>query len=89
MDLVFTGGHTFAINNLQWLLLLRPHDTFNQISKSKGHNSAKKHWTGTKNTKYQVNTSKNSEKKVVTTVLFWNYRMTDMGNFGQLAAVGL
>jgi hypothetical protein len=48
---------------------------FGQISKSKGHNLAKNHWTGTKrkrdlyliiihpHTKYQVNISKHSEKK--------------------------
>jgi len=31
-------------------------------------------------TKNQVNISKHSENKVVTTVLFRNYGMTDMGN---------
>ena len=56
-----------------------------QFSKSKGHNSAKSHWIGTKckrdmylitihsYAKIQINISKHSEKQVVTTVLFRYY----------------
>jgi hypothetical protein len=62
---------------------------FDQISKFKGHKSAKNHWTGTKHkldlkliiihphTKYQVNISKHSEKKW--SQLFY-FGITVMGN---------